>query len=836
MTAGTLAGSARTGSHASQTGRSWPTEPGSRPVGELPAVVGGWSLARVAAGWWLSDAGRAAPADVRALVPEPGRSALVIDGDGPDERTDRLLGDLSPVLPSAGVTAVRLVLSSSGRYARTSSCVPGIDFIAADGPVVITPHGYALVRSAEPVTEGAPPQWCRRRPGGGCEPAGALAPSPEWERGLADVLAAELTPDLRLRRVPAGLALALPGRDAWLAGAAQRVWPDPELPTIVIDATLPPEAIHHYLAGLLSSLARHAPGGIRLHWPRAGVSGSAPALPELARQIGVDLIVPAADVSACEFGGMCHGPSGAAPWLQFGCDGSVSALGSVYPIPAWEHALAEAVPAEPPADVVVEDVAAGLCVYRPGPSQRGLSATARSILPDPARMTVVAAGDARAEIVKQDVAAVLGGLPARAVVSVRLLLAGAGSGGEASYAQGLADVFECEIVAPAGGWTATPDGRVRALASPGAVAGPDAGRWRTFRPRGVADGQAQETPAVEPPVEPPVEPLEPPVPVLSEPAPVPAQPSLPDAHVPAALSGVMMLPRDHRSTAAEGMAYRESAAEFQSHSVSVRRMMTQRPGLRSAAAGEAMEVVATDFTALLDLLSDDRQSTAVQLRSRGTAGNPRVACALSGLRRLPSFTGPVFCSAAPAGEAVGGYAVGSVLMEPALVQASSSHPATTQGGVEYVIWSQTGKRMAALVAEAGRDEVMFAAGTFYRVLRVEPAPSGAGRSRVFLRELAISDRSGDAAGPAAPSADGSLDETDHRVLERLVTAVAQRDGAAIGDQLPAWCPGAAWPIGLDERGLPFSELPPAVHASGAPERGGGTTVSSAGTCGRIVVK
>jgi hypothetical protein len=146
-------------------------------------------------------------------------------------------------------------------------------------------------------------------------------------------------------------------------------------------------------------------------------------------------------------------------------------------------------------------------------------------------------------------------------------------------------------------------------------------------------------------------------------------------------------------------------------------------------------------------------------------------------------------------------------MEPAFVQASSSHPAAVPGGVEYVIWSQTGKRLAALAASAGRDEVIFAAGTFYRVLRVEPAPSGASRLRVFLRELAIGGRPGDAAVPAA---DGSLDETDRRVLERLMAA-AQQDGAATGDQLPASRPDATLPIGLDERGLPFSELPPVMN-------------------------
>jgi len=105
-----------------------------------------------------------------------------------------------------------------------------------------------------------------------------------------------------------------------------------------------------------------------------------------------------------------------------------------------------------------------------------------------------------------------------------------------------------------------------------------------------------------------------------------------------------MLSRDHRSTAAERVAYRESAADFQGHSVSVRQMMTQRPGLRAAAGGEAMEAVATDFTAVLDLLGGDRQAVAAGLRARvppGAAGGLRAV----GLRRLPSFTGVVFSSA-----------------------------------------------------------------------------------------------------------------------------------------------------------------------------------------------
>ncbi len=844
MTAAVLPRSARSDSRANQ-------------ADELPAAVGGWSLTPVAAGWWLSGASGKAPAAACSLRPEPGRPSLLIDAAGPDDRTDRLLRELPPVLSSAGIGAVRLMLSSAAdRYARDESWAPGLDLIAADGPVVITPHGYGLVRPSIPAIGDALPQWCRRFPDGECEAAGVLAPSPEWERRLAVGQAAVLSEDITLHRVPAGLALARPGRDAWLA-TARAVWPDPERLTIVVDGGAPGEAIRDDLAGLLTRLALFATDGIRLYWPRAGARFG-PLLQQLAGETRVDLIVPAADVSASEFGAMCLGPAGAAPWLLFGQDGSVTPQGSLYPEPAWERALAETALTGLPADLVVEDVASGVCVYRPESSQRALSATARSILPDPARVTIIAGGDAGTETVRQDVASVLGSLPGKAGSRVRLLLAGAGSGGEDSYAQGLAEAFGCEIVAPADRWTATPDGRVRALKAPGAGTGPDAGGWQTFRP-GLADevppeAKAQPVPAESVPVAPvqvapvstepvpvasavvvaaepvpsasavfvpaepvPAEPVPsasaaavaakpvPAKPVPSAPAaavaakPVPAEPSA--VPVPAAPRPIIVPSREHRSTTAERAAYRESAEHFHAHTVSVRRMMTQRPGLRSAAAGESLEAVATDFAAVIDYLGDDRQAAAAALRSGMAAGDPRVACVLSGLRRLPSFTGAVFSSASLLAGDASAYGIGRVLVEPAFVEASSSPQAAMDGEIEYVIWSQTGKRIAALLAGAGRDEVIFAAGTSYRVLRVDPRSSGAG-IRVFLRELAISYQPGDAAAPVSDAP--PLDETDQKVLERLAPAAALRDRAAVSDEAPVGHPVKASPIGLNDQGIPFS--------------------------------
>jgi hypothetical protein len=90
---------------------------------------------------------------------------------------------------------------------------------------------------------------------------------------------------------------------------------------------------------------------------------------------------------------------------------------------------------------------------------------------------------------------------------------------------------------------------------------------------------------------------------------------------------------------------------------------------------------------------------------------------------------------------------------------------------------------------------MFAAGTVFKVLRADTAGSGSGQARIFLRESA---RPG--AGPAA----AELDETDHRILDRLTQAAALRDDVAARDTRPAGLAGRVLqPIGLDDRGIPF---------------------------------
>lgn len=209
----------------------------------------------------------------------------------------------------------------------------------------------------------------------------------------------------------------------------------------------------------------------------------------------------------------------------------------------------------------------------------------------------------------------------------------------------------------------------------------------------------------------------------------------------------------------------------------------------------------TDFAAVLDFLADDQRSIAVALRSPGGVADHRIPCVISGLRRLPSFTGAVFSSASLSAAANFSYAIGSTLIEPAFVCATSARLVRLEGNIEYVIWSQTGKRVAALAPDLRRDEIFFAAGTPYKVLRVDSTRPQASQARVFLRESAPTSP---AVSPGTDAPAAQLDEMDRQVLERLLTAAALRDDVAAEDRVQARYAGSTGqPIGLDAHAVPF---------------------------------
>jgi hypothetical protein len=437
---------------------------------------------------------------VRRLPAEAGRLSVIVDALAPTPGTDRLLADLFPVLSSAGIAMVRLVLSfGAGRYAPKTARDLGLDVIAAEAEVTITPHGYALVRPAGQADRPLVPQWRRYLPDSGdSRPAGMLYPSPAWEGGLSEELPSGPEHLLAVDRVPAGVAVHWPGQVPGFAAAARAVWPDPDHLIIVVEEASDERALLDGLTALVSELPRAAVAGVRLWWPgivaRAGVA----ALQEAAERCGTDLIAPMADVSVSdECGGVCHGPMGAAPWVLFTPAGAVQLMGSLYPEPDWERSLAK-VSLAAPSGLVIEQVAAGLGLYREDDPASDLVAIARRLIPDPARVTIIVGGDATSVAARHDLETVIGQLPPGARRSLRIAATASGGGGPGSYAQSLADRFDSLVVAPAGEWMATPDGKLLARPASDGERGAEADGWREFSPRPAVGTNGQDGRAGQP--------------------------------------------------------------------------------------------------------------------------------------------------------------------------------------------------------------------------------------------------------------------------------------------------------------------------------------------------
>jgi len=273
---------------------------GAGQLGQMPSRIAGFSVTPVRAGLWLSPAGRQAPAEVQALAAEPGRTSLVVDAAGPDQRTDNLLALLVPGLKPRS-RSLRLILpAAADRYASVAQSF-GVDLIAAEAQVAIMPGGRAVVRPAGPSARGGLPQWRRFLTSGDQQPAGSLAPSAAWERGLDEVQAAAAAQGIAGRRVPAGLAL---GQASAAAGPAlaDAVWPDVDRVTIVVGDDAPAAEVLAALGRLLPLLPLSATDGVRLYWPRAAAGPAGERLPELAAEVGADLIAPAGDVAVSGFG------------------------------------------------------------------------------------------------------------------------------------------------------------------------------------------------------------------------------------------------------------------------------------------------------------------------------------------------------------------------------------------------------------------------------------------------------------------------------------------------------------------------------------------------------
>ncbi|MFI6845118.1 hypothetical protein OG535_06165 [Kitasatospora sp. NBC_00085] len=228
---------------------------------------------------------------------------------------------------------------------------------------------------------------------------------------------------------------------------------------------------------------------------------------------------------------------------------------------------------------------------------------------------------------------------------------------------------------------------------------------------------------------------------------------------------------------------------------------TRLPGLRSVTDDDDSrpELVAV----LLHHTDAGVPAGRAELTAAARAGVPGppaayLRCLAAGLRRLPSHYGGVL-AAAPAGRTdLAAYVPGTVLTEPAPVSgiAAAGADLGADVGTEFAVWSVGGRRTSAFGEPGEQPTVVFAPGSSFEVVAVEPPDADAGRpARVLLHEV----------GAIRPAP------------ERLRTWLGRRDAVAPADRIRPAAPDR-FRIDLGGVGGPAGEPP----ATGGPSEEGRT--------------
>ena len=105
-------------------------------------------------------------------------------------------------------------------------------------------------------------------------------------------------------------------------------------------------------------------------------------------------------------------------------------------------------------------------------------------------------------------------------------------------------------------------------------------------------------------------------------------------------------------------------------------------------------------------------------------------CVASGLRKLPVYRGPAIVRTSAIGPVAEWYREHTYVIEQGFWSASVSSAALSKGGLNFLVWSLTGRR-TGLLGPSAPDRVVFAPGSRFRVLRV----SEGRHPLVLMREL-----------------------------------------------------------------------------------------------------
>jgi hypothetical protein len=676
-------------------------------VANFSAVLAGATLVVGPA----EGAGQAALTLARSLPADRGRTVVVVDS--PPGGETAFWGSVVNALRGRG--PIRLAVSHSGSMRPTApaqwlASQLQAEVVAPDGALTVVP-GAVFVAGVQGYG-----CWLRFTPGGSPTPFGRRFPVPQWEAmdpnsswptgdvGISEPIPAGLW--LRAQTVPfdptstdARPVLALPCRDNVL--------------TVVVGGPGQPEIPTDEIVRLLTALPSAARTRVRLV-PYAGTG-------ELGQLVAEQLGEPIAVYTGLPVANLRDGSSavvvavnrrGQQTWRPFvtevlcvpraAADQEAPAVPVVSGYRAPVAGLVESGPGvfSLGEGVVLEVVASGLWV-READLPDGAEVRSQPVDPEWARLTVGTPGRATPGAVAVAGAA----LVERLEPEVRKLLR----------------VVFCDATAMAMQWPSAP---VEEEPAPsGAHAAPEVTQQ--------VQVQVPSPPLAAVPLR-----LDGPLP----PSPTPAfETSAPSWGEPVVDDDREIVPADHRSTDEEWDAVRRMLGErYAAHASAIGRLLAQRTGPQVPPA--AVEAIVTELAAVSACLMQDEEMVVETLRS-GRLGRlrPYIGAVVSGLRRLPLHQGITTCWGAP--EQAPRYRSGDVLTEHGLLNTLANPQGPSDGGVEYLLWSVTGRRLGVVDRKASivHERVLFAPGTPFKVLAITE-PENSAPMQVMLQEVVDAQR------------------------------------------------------------------------------------------------
>ncbi|MFC7863772.1 hypothetical protein ACFU5B_08150 [Streptomyces murinus] len=268
-------------------------------------------------------------------------------------------------------------------------------------------------------------------------------------------------------------------------------------------------------------------------------------------------------------------------------------------------------------------------------------------------------------------------------------------------------------------------------------------------------------------------------------APAPGAPESPEppAAAPAAVPGVRVQPTPKASACAvppergtekeRDWVRRTLSTQYNAVAGTVSRVMSESPGLRGGARGEAADAL-TDLVAVRLFLSGDGAQVNAAVRAAAVGPHvPLARCVAAGLRRLPSYRGAALLRTRASAAERAWFREGRLVTEWAFCTAYGAPRPGPHDATDFLIWSITARR-TNLIDPAEPDRVVFLPGTTFKVLR--PAE---GEGPVLLRELS----------PSEIASDGKvdvqrvpLDEIALDGLDRAAAALRADDAAGRGER------------------------------------------------------